>query len=45
VLEVRFRGRSIADVLDITVDEAMRVFENIPRVIDKLRTLRDVGLG
>jgi len=45
VLVVRFRGRSIADVLDITVDEAMRVFENIPRVIDKLRTLRDVGLG
>jgi excinuclease ABC subunit A len=45
VLEVRFRGRSIADVLDITVDEAMRVFENIPRVMEKLRTLRDVGLG
>ena len=45
VLEVRFRGRSIADVLDITVDEAMCVFENIPRIMEKLRTLRDVGLG
>jgi excinuclease ABC subunit A len=45
VQEVRFRGYSIADVLDLTVDEAMEVFENVPRIVRKLKTLRDVGLG
>ena len=45
VQEVKFRGHSIADVLDMTVEEAAEVFENVPRIIRKLRTLRDVGLG
>jgi excinuclease ABC subunit A len=45
VQEVRFRGHSIAEVLDMTVDEAIGVFENVPRIVRKLRTLRDVGLG
>ncbi|HXM54000.1 MAG TPA: excinuclease ABC subunit UvrA [Candidatus Dormibacteraeota bacterium] len=45
VQEVKFRGHSISDVLDMTVDEAMGVFENVPRIVRKLRTLRDVGLG
>jgi excinuclease ABC subunit A len=45
VQEVRFRGHSIADVLDMTVEEAMGVFENVPKIVRKLRTLRDVGLG
>ncbi|HYZ01257.1 MAG TPA: excinuclease ABC subunit UvrA, partial [Candidatus Binatia bacterium] len=45
VQEVKFRGHSISDVLDMTVDEAMGVFENVPRIQSKLRTLRDVGLG
>jgi excinuclease ABC subunit A len=45
VQEVKFRGHSIADVLDMTVDEAIGVFENVPRILNKLRTLRDVGLG
>ncbi|HKF75157.1 MAG TPA: excinuclease ABC subunit UvrA [Candidatus Dormibacteraeota bacterium] len=45
VQEVRFRGHSIADVLDMTVDEAMDVFENVPKILRKLKTLRDVGLG
>ena len=45
VQAVRFRGHSISDVLNMTVDEAIRVFENIPRIVGRLRTLRDVGLG
>jgi len=45
VQEVKFRGHSIAEVLDMTVDEAMDVFENVPKIMNKLRTLRDVGLG
>ncbi len=44
-LEVTYRGHSIADVLDMTVDEAAEFFEPIPRVSRKLATLRDVGLG
>jgi len=44
-LEVRFRGLSIADVLDLTVEDAIAVFENQPRIAQKLRTLNDVGLG
>jgi excinuclease ABC subunit A len=44
-LEIRFRGKSIADVLDMTVEEALEVFENIPRVKRKFETLYDVGLG
>ena len=44
-LEILFHGKSIADVLDMTVREAIRLFRNIPRVIDKLETLDAVGLG
>jgi len=44
-LEVRFRGESIADVLDMTVEDALAFFENQPRVRQKLETLNDVGLG
>jgi excinuclease ABC subunit A len=44
-LEVKFRGNSIADVLAMTVDEAAELFANQPRIVRKLRTLQDVGLG
>jgi excinuclease ABC subunit A len=44
-LEVQFRGKSIADVLDMTVEEALAFFENQPRIRQKLQTLFDVGLG
>jgi len=44
-LEVRFRGASIADVLDMTVEDACEFFTNQPRIAQKLETLRDVGLG
>jgi excinuclease ABC subunit A len=44
-LEVKFRGKSIADVLEMTVDEAVHLFENQPRILRRLRTLQDVGLG
>ncbi len=44
-LEVTFKGKSIADVLDMTVDEALTFFENIPRIKNKLLTLTNVGLG
>ncbi len=44
-LEILFHGKSIADVLDMTVREAISLFRNIPRVIDKLATLDAVGLG
>jgi excinuclease ABC subunit A len=45
VQEVKFRGHSISDVLEMTVDEALEVFENVPTIKTKLRTLHDVGLG
>ena len=44
-LEVHYRGKSIAEVLDLTVDQALPLFENIPPIAAKLRTLQDVGLG
>jgi excinuclease ABC subunit A len=44
-LEVHFRGRSIAEILELTVEDACAVFENQPRIMQKLATLRDVGLG
>ena len=43
-LEVKYKGKSIADVLDMTVKEALEFFENIPRIASKLQTLNDVGL-
>ncbi len=44
-LEVRFKGKSIADVLDMTVEDAVEFFENQPRILRKIKTLNDVGLG
>ena len=44
-LEVRYHGKSISDVLDMTVDEAARLFENQPQIMTKLNTLQAVGLG
>ncbi len=44
-LEIKFKDKSIAEVLDMTVEEAVSFFENFPRVKNKLETLRDVGLG
>ncbi len=44
-LEIKYRGRSIADVLDLTVDQALPLLENFPAIANKLRTLQDVGLG
>jgi excinuclease ABC subunit A len=44
-LEVKYKGKSIADVLDMTVDEAFEIFKNIPNLRDKFQTLIDVGLG
>ena len=44
-LEVRYRGKNIAEVLDMTVEEALSFFENQPKLVPKLRTLMDVGLG
>jgi excinuclease ABC subunit A len=45
VLEVRYRGLSIADVLERTVDEALELFAHLPKAVEVLRTLADVGLG
>src|SRR6185503_20250219 len=45
ILDIRFRGMSIADVLDMTVEAARRFFKAFPRVKDPLKTLEDVGLG
>ncbi|MBY0434527.1 MAG: excinuclease ABC subunit UvrA [Cyclobacteriaceae bacterium] len=44
-LEVRFKGKSISDVLDMTVEEAVTFFENQPKILRKIETLHDVGLG
>jgi excinuclease ABC subunit A len=44
-LEIKYRGKSIADVLDLTVDQALPLLENFPVIANKLRTLQDVGLG
>ena len=44
-LEVRFKGKSIADVLDMTIDRAVDFFENIPVIVKKLKVLQDLGLG
>jgi excinuclease ABC subunit A len=44
-LEIQYRGKSIADVLDLTVDQALPLLENFPGIANKLRTLEDVGLG
>jgi excinuclease ABC subunit A len=44
-LEIRYKGKNIADVLEMTVEEAMEFFANIPRIKHKLQTLHDVGLG
>jgi excinuclease ABC subunit A len=44
-LEIRYKGKNIADVLDMTVDEALQFFSNVPRIRNKLQTLSDVGLG
>ncbi len=44
-LEVRYKGKNIADVLDMTVEEALDFFQNLPRIRDKIQTLYDVGLG
>ena len=44
-LEVKYKGKSIADVLDMTVEEALQFFENIPRIKQKIQPLYDVGLG
>ena len=44
-LEIRYKGKSIADVLEMTIDEAVSFFENIPKIYRKLKTIHDVGLG
>ena len=44
-LEVRFKGKSIADVLDMTINQAVEFFENMPSIISKIKVLQDVGLG
>ena len=42
-LEVRFRGKSIADILDMTINMAVEFFENIPSILSKVKVLQDVG--
>lgn len=44
-LEIRYKGKSISDVLNMTVDEAVPFFENIPKIFRKVKTIQDVGLG
>jgi excinuclease ABC subunit A len=44
-LEVRFKGKSIADVLDMTINQAVEFFENVPTILNKIKVLQEVGLG
>ena len=44
-LEVRFKGKSIADVLDMTINQAVEFFENVPGILKKIKVLQDIGLG
>ena len=44
-LEVKFKGKSIADVLDMTINQAVEFFENVPDILRKIKTIQDVGLG
>ena len=44
-LEVRYKGKSIADVLDMTINQAVEFFENVPDILRKIKTIQDVGLG
>ncbi len=44
-LEVRYKGKSIADVLDMTINHAVEFFENVPSILQKIKTIQDVGLG
>ena len=44
-LEVRYKGKSIADVLDMTINQAVEFFENVPGILQKIKTIQDVGLG
>src|SRR5699024_4797111 len=44
-LEIRYKGKSISDVLEMTVNEATEFFEHIPKIYRKVKTLQDVGLG
>jgi excinuclease ABC subunit A len=44
-LEIRYKGKSISDVLDMTIEDAVSFFENIPKIHNKLKTIKDVGLG
>lgn len=44
-LEVRYKGKSIADVLDMTINRAVEFFENVPSILQKIKTIQDVGLG
>ena len=44
-LEVRYKGKSIADILDMTINQAVEFFENVPNILHKIKTIQDVGLG
>ena len=44
-LEVRFKGKSIADVLDMTINRAVEFFENVPQILNKIKVIQEVGLG
>ena len=44
-LEIRYKGKSIADVLDMTINRAVEFFENVPQILNKIKVLQDVGLG
>ena len=44
-LEVRFKGKSISDILDMTINQAVEFFENVPNILNKIKVIQDVGLG